>query len=85
MGSTSSSARKKRDVPQLVQQAKQTTPPLQVGSSHGPTQAELDVARETGFNLSQLDPYAPDRFESAPVAFQYVKGGPMISPKLHTS
>jgi hypothetical protein len=80
-----SSPRKKRDVPQLGQQAKQTIPPLQVGSSHGPTQAQLDFARETGFSLSQLDPYAPDQFESAPIAFQYVKGGPMVSPKLNPS
>jgi len=69
-GSTSrSSPRKKRDVPQLGQQAKQTIPPLQVGSSHGPTQAQLDFARETGLSLSQLDPYSTYRFESAQVAF----------------
>ena len=54
-----------------------------MGPSHGPTQAELDFARETGFSLSQLDPFAPDQFESAPVAFQYVKGGPMFRPELH--
>jgi hypothetical protein len=99
-----SSPRKKRDVPQLGQQAKQTIPPLQVGSSHeikgqnrnfdygfidpyqtGSTQAQLDFPRETGLCLSQLDPYALDQFESAPIAFQYVKGGPMVSPKLNPS
>ena len=44
----------------------------------------MDFARECGLSLSQLDPFAPE-IEGAAVEFQYVKGGPMVSPKLHPS
>ena len=78
----SSSACGKRDVPQLGEQAKQAISSLKVGPSHGYTQAELDFARECGLSVSQLDPAAKE-IEGAALAFNYVKGGPMVRPELH--
>jgi hypothetical protein len=77
----SSSASRKRDVPQLGEQAKQAISPLKVGPSHGYTQAELDFAREASLTLSQLDP-AAEEIEGVAVAWNYVKGGPMVRPEL---
>ena len=52
-----------------------------MGPSHGYTQAELDFAREAGLTLSQLDPAAGE-IEGDAVAWNYVKGGPMVRPEL---
>ena len=81
--------RKKRDVPQLGAQSKQAISPLKVAptTSHRrpvakklPTARELQFAAETGLSLSQLDPYGNAPLPSSRLAFNYVKGGPMVPP-----
>jgi hypothetical protein len=75
--------RSKRDVPQLGEQAKQAISPLKVGDDHHVSiQRRLEFAAECGLTLSQVDPTAPE-IEAAPLAFNYVKGGPMVRPGVH--
>ena len=76
----SSSASMKRDVPQLGEQAKQKISPLKVAPSQvSTTQRWLKFSTECGLTLSQLDGKGPE-VEGTAVAFNYVKGGPMVRP-----
>ena len=80
----SSSASMKRDVPQLGKQAKQNISPLKVDppfqlDDSVSTQRKLEFAAECGITLSQVDGKGPE-VGGAPVAFNYVKGGPIIRP-----
>ena len=83
--------RKKRDVPQLGAQSKQAISPLKVAPTTNnrrpvakklPTARELQFAAETGVSLSQLDPYENAPLPPSGLAFNYVKGGPMVPPEV---
>jgi hypothetical protein len=82
--------KKKRDVPQLGAQSKQAISPLKVAptTSHRrpmaklPTARELQFAAEAGLSLSQVDPYGNAPLPSSGLAFNYVKGGPMVPPEV---
>ena len=83
--------RKKRDVPQLGAQSKQTISPLKVAPSRRPPVAnklpiarELQFAADCGLSLSQVDPYGDAPLPSAAVAFNYVPGGPMVPPVIYS-
>ena len=82
--------KKKRDVPQLGAQSKQAISPLKVAptTSHRrpmaklPTARERQFAAEAGLSLSQVDPYGNAPLPSSGLAFNYVKGGPMVQPEV---
>ena len=61
--------------------------PLKVAPSHRPpvanklpTNRELQFAADCGLSLSQVDPWGAAEIQRAAVAFNYVKGGPMVRP-----
>ena len=47
-----------------------------------PTARELQFAAEAGLSLSQVDSYGNAPLPSSRLAFNYVKGGPMVPPEV---
>jgi len=83
--SSKSASGKRRDVPQLGEQAKQSIPPLKVLSKDVPQVLQQDMkeaakwAAEMGLTVSQLLSSQDDNLPKAVVAPTYVRGQPLVS------